>query len=721
MKNRILILLMVCGVILFCFNGRYALAQNIGFVETNGSQFELNGCSFYFSGGSQYYLFYKSENMIDWVFSDAKALGLKAFRTWGMCDGVWKEGYSFQPSAGVYDENTFAKMDYIIYKAGQDDIRLIIPLVDNWDNSGGMNKYVEWSPTASVHDDFYTDSYCRQYYKDYVRYFLNRVNSITGVSYKNDPTIMIWELANEPRCQTDPTGDKLQAWIDEMAAYIKSIDPIHLVSTGEDGWYKKDGATDWKYNGSEGVDFIRNHQSPYIDVCSFHLYPNDNGMTETEALTWIDEHIGDAHNVIGKPVYAGEFGWKVDRSADPYDKATLHNFAVDKENFFIEWGYTSIGRISAPSYDGNGSLKFSANLTAKVSSAGGRRDYAPPKGYSVYDYLSAWVYIPANAPKDLSAGLYVRTTSSLVESTGDKVTLGPGKWVQVKITPAQIAAGSGSISDVRQIGIRVDRTKTNYKGDIYYDLFEGNSFVGDLQMETRNRIYADWYNRFNFQDADGAGFWILSSYQDDGTLYPDYDQYTVYYSQDAATSPIIQNFSSAAQNKSGLPVGNPHLWDGCEAMGNWIAAAGYSDCLALSPSNGFVNEGFFSLKADFSSPVRYKAFIENSGDNSSGLNEDWSVKTALTFNLYNAGDAATVAAAISTGPNWLWYESVAQPINSGWNTLVFDLKADNWKSAASNWQNNTVISDLNQVKRVSIGVFGYSAPGSFYVDGIQLF
>lgn len=332
MKNKIAFFLMIASAIFLSSNSIFA--QNVGFVQANGTQFELNGKTFYFSSSNQYYLFYKSQNMIDEIFTDAKGLGLNVFRTWGACDGVWKEGYSFQPSPGVYDENTFKKMDYIIYKANQNDIRLIIPLIDNWNNFGGMDKYVEWSPTASSHDEFYTDAYCKQWYKNYVNYFLNRVNSITGVAYENDPTIMVWELANEPRCQSDPTGNKLQAWIDEMAAYIKSIDPVHLISTGEEGWYKRDGATDWKYNGSQGTDFIRNHQSPYIDVCTFHLYPNDNGMNEAGALTWIQEHISDAHNVVGKPIYAGEFGWKVDRSSRSYGTTTLHNFSEDERRFF---------------------------------------------------------------------------------------------------------------------------------------------------------------------------------------------------------------------------------------------------------------------------------------------------------------------------------------------------------------------------------------------------
>ena len=42
---------------------------------------------------------------------------------------------------------------------------------------------------------------------------------------------------NEPRCKADPTGDMLNAWIAEMAAFFKSIDPVHLLSIGSEGFF----------------------------------------------------------------------------------------------------------------------------------------------------------------------------------------------------------------------------------------------------------------------------------------------------------------------------------------------------------------------------------------------------------------------------------------------------------------------------------------------------
>ena len=49
----------------------------------------------------------------------------------------------------------------------------------------------------------------RNAFKYYVKAILMRRNSITGVLYKDDPTIMAWDLANEPWVLGDDSGQTL--------------------------------------------------------------------------------------------------------------------------------------------------------------------------------------------------------------------------------------------------------------------------------------------------------------------------------------------------------------------------------------------------------------------------------------------------------------------------------------------------------------------------------
>lgn len=162
---------------------------------------------------------------------------------------------------------------------------------------------------------------------------LNRVNTITNITYKDDPTIFGWELMNEPRCESDPSGDKLQAWIEEMAVFVKSIDPKHLVGNGAEGFYGPSTPNRVQYNPNTyaqqvGTDFIRNHQVLGVDFASVHIYP-DSWISQAISdahidftKSWMQAHIDDADSYLGMPVVFAEFG--VSRK-DPGYNLTYHD------------------------------------------------------------------------------------------------------------------------------------------------------------------------------------------------------------------------------------------------------------------------------------------------------------------------------------------------------------------------------------------------------------
>lgn len=284
-----------------------------GFVERDGAHLQLDDSRYSFRGTNNFWLTepHTTRGTVDALVRNASGLGFNAVRTWGFCEGM--EGRCLQPGPGRYSEWAFRRMDYVVYAAGRRGLRLVIPFTDNWSHYGGMESYVEWSPTAETHDDFYTDPTCRRLYRDYVRYFLNRRNQYTGRRYKDDPAVMAWELANEPHAETAGV-EVLQDWITDMSAFVKEIDSNHLVSTGLEGFYSRSG--DWKYDGSMGTDFVRNHEPSTVDLCSFHLYPDHYDMTPEESVRWIRRHVRDAQR-LGKPVYLGEYGLR-DRSMRPH-------------------------------------------------------------------------------------------------------------------------------------------------------------------------------------------------------------------------------------------------------------------------------------------------------------------------------------------------------------------------------------------------------------------
>jgi mannan endo-1,4-beta-mannosidase len=72
-------------------------------------------------------------------------------------------------------------------------LRLIIPLTDNWHYPvGGKHNFTDWRGISDENQFYYNPQVIGDF-ETYISTQLNRVNSYTGVSYKNDPTILAWE------------------------------------------------------------------------------------------------------------------------------------------------------------------------------------------------------------------------------------------------------------------------------------------------------------------------------------------------------------------------------------------------------------------------------------------------------------------------------------------------------------------------------------------------
>ncbi|KAH9479822.1 putative mannan endo-1,4-beta-mannosidase A [Psilocybe cubensis] len=248
------------------------------------------------------------------AFADIAKAGATVVRTWGFNEVTSPNGIYYQSWSGstptVNTGSTgLANFDNVVAAAKANGLRLIVALTNNWSDYGGMDVYVKQILNSPNHDLFYTDSTVKTAYKNYIKAFVGR--------YLNEPTIMAWELANEPRCKGSTgtstgtcTTVTVTNWIKEISAYIKSIDTNHLVAVGDEGFYNQPSAPTYPYQGSEGVDFDANLSVSSIDFGTFHSYPTSWGQGGNEqawGTQWIADH-QTSQAKANKPVILEEFG-----------------------------------------------------------------------------------------------------------------------------------------------------------------------------------------------------------------------------------------------------------------------------------------------------------------------------------------------------------------------------------------------------------------------------
>ncbi|CAN6467619.1 unnamed protein product [Victoria cruziana] len=294
-------------------------------VGRKGSQFVMNGRPFYVNGFNTYWLMIfavdaSTRGKVSQIFQQASSVGLSVCRTWAFNDGGWR---ALQKSPGVYDEEVFKGLDFVISEAKRYKIRLILSLSNNWEGYGGKAQYVKWGRSAGLNltsdDDFFSDPTLKGYFKYHIKTVLTRVNSFTNVTYKDDPTIFAWELMNEPQCISDPSGDRFQAWVEDMAMYVKSIDQAHLLAIGSEGFYGPSSPDKVQFNPNTfaqqvGTDFLRNHKAFAIDFASAHIYADtwiSSSISDAHlqfTRTWMESHLNDTENTLNMPILFSEFG-----------------------------------------------------------------------------------------------------------------------------------------------------------------------------------------------------------------------------------------------------------------------------------------------------------------------------------------------------------------------------------------------------------------------------
>ena len=258
----------------------------------------------------------------------------------GLINGVTRVGPPVQPEAGSFDEHVLKGLDRVLYELGKRHMTAVIFLSNNWEWSGGFQQYLLWNdiepqrfikdkPTWDEYRDlvsqFYSCEPCKTAYQKQVEFILSRVNKLNGKRYIDDPTIMAWELANEPRPMRPSANEAYREWIAKAARYIKSKDKNHLLTIGTEGWI-----------GTQDVKLYENiHRNENVDYLTIHIWPKNwawfagdnladgfpNVLTETDK--YIAENVAVAKK-LDKPLVIEEFG--LPRDGIKFDAASPTTF-----------------------------------------------------------------------------------------------------------------------------------------------------------------------------------------------------------------------------------------------------------------------------------------------------------------------------------------------------------------------------------------------------------
>jgi mannan endo-1,4-beta-mannosidase len=277
------------------------------FPSTSGTSFVIDGKQQYFAGTNTYWIGFQTNNAdVDLVMKNIASSGMKVLRVWGFndvtaeTDQVYYQSFINGEAKINTGANGLERLDYVVKSAEENGVKLIINFVNNWTDYGGMAAYFEYAGITS-NAEWYTSEKAQAQYQAYIKAVVSR--------YSSSPAIFAWELANEPRC--NGCDLKVMAeWVAASAAYVKSLDSEHMVTTGEEG-FGLEGDGSYPYTFGEGGDFNATCADPNVDFCVYHLYPESWG-TDANAEEWGNEWIKNHAKVceaLGKPCVLEEFGF----------------------------------------------------------------------------------------------------------------------------------------------------------------------------------------------------------------------------------------------------------------------------------------------------------------------------------------------------------------------------------------------------------------------------
>ncbi len=361
MKNIIYIFILLMIVITGC--NPKQLEQK-SFVIRQGQQFMLHDKPYYFVGTNYWYGGILAstgeggdrERLIK-ELDLMESVGINNLRILAGAEGPNNEPFRVTPALqlepGVYNDTLLDGLDYLLFEMSKRNMYAVLYLNNTWEWSGGYGQYLNWSgfgeipyPNIEPHSwpefmaycsQFHASDSCQQLYKNHIEFMLSRTNKYSGVKYTEDPTVMTWELANEPRALSKENKETFAKWVQSTADYIKTLDANHLVTTGTEG----------QHGCEEDINLFKTiHSYKSIDYLTMHIWPKNwqwidcerIGETLDSAIVLTDQYMSEHMKVakeLNKPIVFEEFGLPRDNHQFGTDDSTTsrdkyYDFAFSK-------------------------------------------------------------------------------------------------------------------------------------------------------------------------------------------------------------------------------------------------------------------------------------------------------------------------------------------------------------------------------------------------------
>lgn len=336
MKKQFLLL----TVLLFLLGACAPKPAEHSFIKVNADgQFVRDGKPYYFVGTNFWYgaiLGSEGEGgnreRLHKELDFLKSIGINNLRVLVGADGEngikTRVEPSLQVAPGVYNDTILAGLDYFMNELRERDMTAVLYLNNSWEWSGGYSVYLQWSGHGDVVvpavdgwpaymeyvKQFPQSDSAKALFANHVNYIVSRTNRYNQIKYVDDPTIMSWQIGNEPRAFSDENKEPFARWMADVAAQIKSLDPNHMVSSGSEG--------SWGCEMDMNL-FEKIHADPNINYLNIHIWPYNWGWVKADSLKellprakentkkYIDDHMVIARK-YSKPIVLEEFGFPRD-------------------------------------------------------------------------------------------------------------------------------------------------------------------------------------------------------------------------------------------------------------------------------------------------------------------------------------------------------------------------------------------------------------------------